>query len=125
MRKGCKVSLPGRALGRFQCALMMNSPVGFSTEYINTKDNKIPDYISRIKKESNLLLSTPELYKKYPSIGVCRRFHPSPMLISYITDALLSRQLIDPLTIREQVQQNPGRIVGCSIAEQQTSRTHA
>jgi hypothetical protein len=125
MRKGCKVSLPGRALGRFQCALMMNSPVGFSTEYINTKDNKIPDYISRIKKESNLLLSTPELYKKYPSIGVCRRFHPSPMLISYITDALLSRQLIDPLTIRDQIQRNPGKIVGSSIAEQQTSGTHA
>jgi hypothetical protein len=123
MRKGCKKSMAGRALGRLQCALMMNCPVGIKTAYINTILNCIADDISRIKSEQNLLLSTPQLFQKYPSLGACRRFHPNPTLISYITDALLSKQPIDPLTIREMVQKNPGKIVGCSIAEMPTSMT--
>ena len=124
-RKGCKNSMAGRALGRLQCALMMNNPVGIDTAYINTKDNTIPDYISRVKKESNILLAAPKLLQTFPSIGVCRRFHPNPVLISYITDALLSKRLIDPLTIRQLVHENPGKIVGCSIAEMQSSPTRA
>ena len=119
-RKGCKNSMAGRALGRLQCALMMNSPVGIYTEYINTKLNCIADDISRIKKESNIILSTPKLFQKYPSLGVCRRFHPSQDLISYIMDALLSNQTMDPLTIRHIVQENPGKIVGSSIANEST-----
>ena len=121
-RKGCKNSLAGRALGRLQCALMMNSPVGIYTEYINTKLNCIADDISRIKKESNIIQSTPQLFQKYPSLGVCKRFHPSQDLILYITDALLSNQMMDPLTIRLMVQENPGKIVGSSIAEESASR---
>eukprot|EP00956_Cyclotella_meneghiniana_P016668 scaffold26477_cov61-Cyclotella_meneghiniana.AAC.3 len=121
-RKGCKNSLTSRALGRLQCALMMNSPVGIYTEYINTKLNCIADDISRIKKESNIIQSTPQLFQKYPSLGVCKRFHPSQDLISYITDALLSNHMMDPLTIRVMVQENPGKIVGSSIAEESTSR---
>ena len=120
-RKGCKNSLAGRALGRLQCALMMNNPVGIDTEYINTKLNCIADDISRIKHESNIITSTPQLYQKYPSLGVCRRFQPSPDLISYITSALLSNQIVDPLTIRQSLQKNPGRISGCSIAENHKS----
>ncbi|KAL3786424.1 hypothetical protein ACHAWO_007976 [Cyclotella atomus] len=124
-RKGCKISMAGRALGRLQCARMMNNPVGLSSEYINTKENKIPDEISRIESEAKLLPAISKLYQKYPSIGACRCFHPNPELISYIMAALCSQQLINPLTIRELVQKNPGKIVGCSIAELPTSLTRA
>ena len=122
-RKGCKNSPAGRALGRLQCSLMMNNPVGIDTAYINTKLNCIADDISRIKHESNILTSTPQLYQKYPSLGACRRFHPSPDLISYITSALLSNQIMDPLTIRQTLLKNPGKITGSSIAEDHASMT--
>lgn len=114
--KGCKRSLIGRALGRLQCALLMNSPVGLSADYINTKLNVIADEISRVIKEANLNIAISDLYQRFPSLGNCRRFHPNPDLISFITDALLSKRLIDPLTIKDLVQQNPGKIVGSSIA---------
>ena len=104
---------------------MMNSPVGLTAAYVNTKHNDIADDISRIKSESKVLLSAPQLLQKYPSLGVCRRFHPSRDLISYILDALLSNRLPDPMTVRRLVQENPGKIVGCSIAETQNSKTHA
>ncbi len=32
--KGCKQSLAGRALGKIQCALMINNPVGLDAAYI-------------------------------------------------------------------------------------------
>ena len=44
--KGCKKSLLGRRLGRLQCALMINNPVGLITGRISTKDNIIADRIS-------------------------------------------------------------------------------
>eukprot|EP00804_Cyclotella_cryptica_P027277 CCRYP_014383-RA/>CCRYP_014383-RA protein AED:0.18 eAED:0.09 QI:59/0/0/1/0/0.25/4/0/437 len=50
--KGCKASLAGRALGRIQCALMMNCPVGITTDYITTSDNHIADSLSCITKFS-------------------------------------------------------------------------
>jgi hypothetical protein len=69
------------------------------------------------------LLSAPQLLQKYPSLGVCSHFHLNPELISFIMDALLAKQPIDPLTLRELVQRNSGKIIGCSIAEMQTSPT--
>ena len=115
--KGCKMSKTGQALGRLQCALMMNNPVGLSAEYINTKHNCIADDISRFKSETKILLSAPELLQKYPSLGACRRFHPSRELLSYIMDALLLKQLPRPMKVRQLVHKNPGKISGSSIAE--------
>ena len=112
--KGCKVSMVGRALGHLQCTLMINSPVGISTNYINTKDNIIADHISRIKHNTNILPTIAKLQQNHPSLNTCQHFHPSPTLISYIIDSLLSQKLTDPLTIREAVQEKPGRIVGYS-----------
>jgi hypothetical protein len=122
--KGCKKSMTGRALGRLQCALTINSPVGIDSGYINTKANIIADEISRFQKRQSILLKMSELYQRFPSLGACRRFLPNPNLISYIKDCLLQRQLTDPLTIRRLVQGNPGRIAGSSIAEEQKLSTH-
>ena len=55
MVKGCNSSLVGRALGRLQCAMMMNNNVGIHTTYISTKKNVIADRISRVKREANIL----------------------------------------------------------------------
>lgn len=124
-RKGCKNSTTGRALGRLHCSLMMNSPVGIHSAYINTKANCIADDISRIKKEAYIISSILQLHKKYPSLGACKRFHPSPELLSYIQDALLSKQLADPLIVRRIVQKNPGKMSGCCIADLTKSPTNA
>lgn len=110
--KGCKVSAAGRALGRLQCALLINSPVGLDPEYIDTKSNVIADEISRIKQETNIITEIPALLQKYPSLEICKRFHPSQELISNIMDALLSKLPTNPLTIRQVVQENPGKIAG-------------
>jgi hypothetical protein len=52
-----------------------------------------------LKKESNILPRMFDLAKKFPSLGICRHFHPSQELISCIMDALSSKQLLNPLTI--------------------------
>jgi hypothetical protein len=109
-RKGCKRSERGRALGRIFCALLINSPVGIDTEYISTKDNIISDLISRVDYESDITLSFAALMQNYPCLGTCRRFHPSPELLSAIMGCLLYKKLTDPLTLRVLVQSNPGKI---------------
>lgn len=121
LNKGCKKSKAGRALGRLQCALLMNSPLGLDPEYINTKKNVIADDFSRIMKESNLINELPKLFQKYPSLKTCKRFLPNPELISYIEDAALSKQLIDPLTIRDLIQKNPGKIAGSNTVNERSS----
>ena len=123
IRKGCKSSLAGRALGRLFCALMINSPVGIYCDYIDTKSNCVADDISRILTEHQLLASLPPLLQKYPSLSACKRYHPSPVLISFILDALLSKQPADPLKVRQLVHKNPGKIAGLSIAEMLSSPT--
>ena len=109
--KGCKRSLTGRRLGRLQCALMINNPVGLDTDYINTKLNVIADRISRHKKETNILLGFDTLCQEFPQLKCCRRFHPSKDLISWVTDALLSEELANPLAKSPSLLKNPGKII--------------
>ena len=109
--KGCKRSMTGRRLGRLQCALVIGNPVGFSADRIDTKSNEIADAISRWKSETDTLLGVPSLLQKFPQLKCCRRFHPAPELISLVMDALSSESLVDPTTVSQLVQKNPGRIV--------------
>jgi hypothetical protein len=102
---------------------MINNPVGLGVAYINTKANVIADEVSRVKKETNILPKMFDLAKKFPSLGISKRFHLSQELISCIMDALSSKQLIDPLIIREIIQKSPGKIVRLSIADELTSLT--
>ena len=106
--KGCKRSLLGRALGRLLCALLINNPVGLSTARIDTHANVIADEISRLKKEKDSLNFFVSLVNSYPQLRGCRRFRPSPELLSAITETLLTKKLSDPLKLNSIVLNNPG-----------------
>jgi hypothetical protein len=78
--KGCKRSMLGRKLGRLQCAMMMNNPVGLDTGHVDTKTNVIADRISRWKLKTDMLLGFDKLSQDFPQLKCCRRFHPLPPL---------------------------------------------
>ena len=108
--KGCKRSLLGCKLGRLQFAMMMNNPVGLDTGHVDTKTNVIADRISRWKLKTDTLLGFDTLMQEYPQLKSCRRFHPSPELISYISELLLSDEPVNPFKIRDILRNYPGRI---------------
>ena len=91
--------------------MMINNPVAFNAEYINTKKNKIADKISRFKSLADALLGFDKLKQEYPQLRNCRRFQPSKELISWILGALLSEKLENPLSISKELLSNPGRII--------------
>jgi hypothetical protein len=106
--KGCKRSLLGRALGRLLCALLINNPLGLCTARIGTHDNTIADEISRLKSEQDSLSFFCSLAHSHPQLRGCKRFHPSPELLSGITEALLTGKLADPLALNKIILNNPG-----------------
>ena len=106
--KGCKRSFIGRALGRLLCALLLNNPLGLSTDRVCTHDNEIADAISRLKSERDSLSFFSSLVHSYPQLRGCRRFVPSHALLSGITEALLTGKLADPLALNHIILSNPG-----------------
>ena len=111
MVKGCNSSLVGRALGRLQCAMMMNNNVGIHTTYISTKKNVIADRISRVKREANILREFNSILQDFPELAGCKRFQPSADLISHIMDAISQKKCIDPVQVNKSILTNPGRII--------------
>ena len=109
-KKGCKRSMIGRRLGRIQCAMMMNNPVGMTTDHVDTHTNVIADKISRWKLKSDVSPGFAKLLQEYPQLKNCRRFHPSNELLSLISDALSSERHVKPLEIMEVLRNYPGRI---------------
>ena len=107
--KACKHSLIGRALGRIQCALMINNPVGISVAYVTTKKNVIADRTSRVTREANISPSFDTLMQDFPQLKSCRRFHPSAELVSLVMDALLEEFLLDPLAASMQILADLGK----------------
>lgn len=95
----CLKSEIGRVLGRFFCALLINSRLGINSKWISTKDNFIADDISRLKQlliEENPTNLHPSidysiLFQKYPQLQTCKKFVPSDDLISCIERILLER----------------------------------
>ena len=57
----CKSSRLGRLLARFFCYLLMDSPLGINSKWIDTHDNFIADEISRLKNHKLLLLDNSPL----------------------------------------------------------------
>ena len=102
--KGCKRSLVGRRLGRLQCSLMINNPVGLAADRVDTKTNVIADRISRWKKDTDTLLGFETLSQEFPQLKCCRRFHPSQDLISWVLDAMLLEKHADPTTLSQILQ---------------------
>jgi hypothetical protein len=79
MTGACKKSKVVLLLARFFCSLMINSPLGITSKWISTDDNKIPDDISCIKKESANEDSPPfldflTLTQRYPELILCSSF---------------------------------------------------
>ena len=110
VEKACKRSAAGRALGRLQCALMINNDVGINAAHIDTKRNEIADRISRIKRESNAIPEFQHLMQDFPQLRSCSRFHPSAELVSLVMDALLQERSIDPLEASRRVLAGLGKI---------------
>lgn len=76
-KKGCTASRSSHAIGRLQCALMIDTPISINAAYVSTKDNKIADEISWIKKLINLIPSIAQNFQEFPQLKCCRRFPPS------------------------------------------------
>ena len=110
VKKACKRSLLGRALGRIQCALLINNPVGINAGRVSTKDNWVADRISHFESETQLLHGFDKLLQDFPPLKCCQRFHPSAELISLIMDALSNKNLVDPLEVSRRLLATPGRI---------------
>ena len=110
MRKTCTRSLPGRALGRLLCALMIGNPVGLDIEHVTSEDNDLADAISRFKSNGDTLRGLPSLMQEFPRLRGCRRFRPSSPLLSLLLDAISQKKLLDPLAVNNAVLTNPGQI---------------
>jgi len=108
--KACKKSFIGRALGRLQCALMINNNVGINVAHITTKDNVIADRISRVKRETNILPELTSLFQDFPQLKSCNRFLPSAELISLVMQTLLQESVPDPILASRQALCTPGKI---------------
>ena len=108
--KACKSSLIGRALGRLQCAMMINNPVGTALGHVSSSDNEIADRLSRATSESHLTSIFHSLLQDFPQLGSCRRFHPSHELLSHIMAALLSTSSVDPLEAGRRILKDLGWI---------------
>ena len=108
--KGAKHSPAGRALGRLQCALMVNNPVHFRVEHISTEANVVADKISRILREAFLAHEFPRIVQEHPELAGCRRFHLSSSLISCLLETLLHAECNDPIEVSKLLRTDPGRI---------------
>ena len=121
----CKSSIIGRRLARLFCGLLIGSPVGINAKYINTKDNKIADEISRMKQQALVEGSSQNspqsnnihhsfdfisLQQNYPELKDCRFFVPKPELISAIWEVLLNESWPNPLEMMKLRQTGLGRL---------------
>ncbi len=92
----CRRSRIGHLIAHFFCSLMIGSPLGINSKWISTKDNKIADDISCIKKQS--VLDLPPLFdyltltQRYPELTHCRSFQIQPELISLIWEIVLTKK---------------------------------
>jgi hypothetical protein len=92
----CRKSRICRLIACFFCSLMIGSPPGINSKWISTKDNKVADDISRIKKQS-VLASPPSFYystltQRYPELTHCCSFQIQPKLILLIWEIVLTEK---------------------------------
>ena len=110
-----KKSLIGRALARFFCGLMIDSPLGVTSIWISTHKNEVSDRISRLKKSK--LPTSPffsidykNLQQNYPELKTCRFFAPSPELLSSLWNILLTKKCPSLEQIKTLRQQGLGKV---------------
>ena len=96
-KKASNASTKAKALLQIQCCLMLHYPVGQQTEFIKEVDNTIAEFLSKYKPNSNDIIPHGIISQEVPQLTCCRRFHPSPNLLSKIMGALLTGSILDPL----------------------------
>ena len=92
-----KRSLISRALARFFCGLLIDSPLGINSKWIATDENEIADDISRLKLNSasstyDRTFEYTSLTQKYKELNHCRFFQPSLELLSMLWEILLTKK---------------------------------
>ena len=92
----CKQSKIGQMLASFFCSLLINLPLGISSQWISTIDNNIADNISHLKKQSDNNSSPAFDYtilkQTYPELRHCSFFQIQPELILLIWDIVLTKR---------------------------------
>ena len=79
----------GKGLARLFAHLLMFSDVGVRAAYVEGEQNVIADHLSRIRHTDDFSQFTyPALEQKFPRLATCRRFQPSPELISALFTTL-------------------------------------
>jgi hypothetical protein len=95
-QNACRTSKLGRLLARFFCSLLINSPLGINSQWINTTDNFIADDISRLKKllglDSHSSFDYSTLKQKYLELKHCSFFQIAPELLSLIWEIVLTEK---------------------------------
>lgn len=115
-----KKSMVGRALARFFCGLLIDSPLGINSEWIATDENEVADQISRLKKaEASKSNPHPDfdyssLQQKFPELKACRFFQPSAELTSLLWEILLTQKLPQPSQARQLKQSGLGKLITSS-----------
>ncbi len=76
--------------------MLISSPLGINSQWISTIDNKIPDNISCLKKQSDINSSPAFNYtilkQTYPQPRHCLFFQIQPELILLIWDIVLTKK---------------------------------
>ena len=92
----CMQSKIGQMLSCFFCSLLINLPLGISSQWISTIDNKIKDNISCLRKHSHNNSSPAFNYtilkQTYPELRHCSFFQIQPKLTLLIWDIMLTKK---------------------------------
>jgi hypothetical protein len=89
----------GKGLARLFAHLLMFSDVGVRAAYIEGEKNVTADYLSRICRQNDFSqLTYLSLVQKFPGLATCRRFQPSPELLSALFTTLSTGFLTLPDT---------------------------
>lgn len=79
----------GKGLARIFAHLLMFSEVGVRAAYVEGEKNTIADHLSRIREKNDLSqFDYHSLVQTYPGLSQCRRFLPSPELLSLLFTTL-------------------------------------
>jgi hypothetical protein len=110
-----KKSIIGRALARFFCGLLIGSNVGVNTKWISTIKNMIANKISRLKTTNLEPSSLPtynyaNLQQEHEELKACTFFQPSPKLVSFLWETMLTRKCPDLSLILSLKPQDLGRL---------------
>ena len=87
----------GKSMARIFAHLLMFSNVGVRAAYIKGEENPIADYLSRLRDQNNFSqFQYDSLVTQFPRLKQCRRFLPSPELLSLVYSALSTGHVTIP-----------------------------